>query len=54
MLLEEVLAQPSGHEHPARLGVRAEVGLPALAPRGRDIRVQLHCSTENEKKKNTP
>lgn len=44
MLLEEVLAQARRHEHPARLGVRTEVGLAALTPGRRNIRVELHYS----------
>ncbi len=44
VLLEEVLAQARGHEHPAGLRVRTEVSLAALAPRGRHVRVELHCA----------
>lgn len=44
VLLEEVLAQARGHEHPAGLRVRTEVRLAALTPRGRHIRVELHCA----------
>lgn len=44
VLLEEVLAEPSGHEHPACLRMRTEVCLAALTPRGRLVRVELHCA----------
>lgn len=44
VLLEEVLAQSSGHEHPAGVRVRTEVCLAALTPRGRLVRVELHCA----------
>lgn len=49
VLLEEVLAQARGHEHPAGLRVRTEVRLAALTPRGRHIRVELHCAPKTRK-----
>lgn len=49
MLLEEVLAQARRHEHPAGLRVRTEVRLAALTPRGRHIRVELHCAHTKDK-----
>lgn len=50
VLLKQVLAQPRRHELPASLGVSAEVCLAALAPRGRHIGVELHCSQKRAQK----
>lgn len=54
VLLEEVLAQARGHEHPAGLRVCTEVSLAALTPRGRHVRVELHCAhTKGQTRKGT-
>ena len=48
MLLEEVLAQARRHEHPTRLRVGTEVSLAALTPGRRNIRVELHYSSQKK------